>query len=142
MKTLIAAIGAVLLLSACDSYVSSNLNDIVLNLSESGISGEVRMGPMNPVQSSGDESNYIAVEWDLEISPAGGGAAVDVRSLEDGTFAVPLSAGTYTVEAMQPRRESIQGFSSSSLTINAPIEVTVPEGEWVSVRIEIDTGIR
>jgi hypothetical protein len=144
MRILLAALIALLVLSACDTLpFGLNSEDPAFDLASSGVNGEVWMGPMQPVvtDASGAQ-NYVLVEWDLSITASGNSATLDVRSAEDGTFSIPLEPGSYRIEAASPTRETLEGLRAETFPIADPVDFVVVEGGWVQIRIDIDTGIR
>ncbi len=128
-RQLLAAIllGVVLLLSPALGCG----DDAVL---DSGIEGEVRIGPLSPVVSEGQEGEdskpYSAV---IRIKSIPEGEVVaETMSGDDGRFRVPLAPGRYLVEPEQ----------GDPLPIASPQEVTVKPGTFTTVRIDYDSGIR
>lgn len=99
--------------------------------SDSGIEGEVRIGPVSPVETIGTPASapYSA---NLTIRPDGGGRAVRVTSGEDGRFRVNLAPGIYIVEPEQ----------GDPLPTAQPLTVTVEAHRFSSVVIDYDSGIR
>lgn len=99
--------------------------------SDSGIDGEVRIGPVSPVEIIGTPASapYSA---NLTIRPDGGGRAVRVTSGEDGRFRVNLTPGVYVVEPEQ----------GDPLPTAQPVTVTVDAHRYSSVVVDYDSGIR
>lgn len=99
--------------------------------SDSGIDGEVRVGPVSPVETIGAPGSapYSA---ELTIRPQGGGRAVRVTSGEDGRFRVNLTPGAYVIEPDQ----------GDPLPTAQPVAVTVEAHRFSSVVIDYDSGIR
>ncbi len=99
--------------------------------SDSGIDGEVRIGPVSPVETIGTPASapYSA---NLTIRREGGGRAVRVTSGEDGRFRVNLAPGIYIVEP-EP---------GDPLPTAQPVTVTVEAHRFSSVVIDFDSGIR
>lgn len=98
---------------------------------DSGIEGEVRIGPVSPVETIGTPGSapYSA---ELTIRPEGGGRAVRVTSDEDGRFKVNLAPGTYVIEPEQ----------GEPLPIASPVTAVVKAHEFTYVVIDYDSGIR
>ena len=101
---------------------------------DSGIEGEVRIGPLSPVVSEGQEGEdskpYSAV---IRIKSIPEGEVVaETMSGDDGKFRVALAPGRYLVEPEQ----------GDPLPIASPQEVTVEPGAFTTVRIDYDSGIR
>lgn len=101
---------------------------------DSGIEGEVRIGPLNPVVSEGQQGDdtkpYSAVIHIKSIPEDE--LVAEVTSGADGKFRVPLAPGRYLVEP-QP---------GEPLPYAWPQEVTVQPGTFTSIRIDYDSGIR
>ena len=101
---------------------------------DSGVQGKVMVGPTCPVERA---------DSPCPDSPAGG-ATVQVldsseavvasgTSASDGSFRVAVEAGSYQVKAT---RDSAIGRETR------PVEVTVTSGEFVTVTLMFDSGIR
>lgn len=99
--------------------------------SDSGIEGEVRIGPVSPVETTGTPGSapYAA---ELRIRPEAGGRVTRVTSGADGSFRVNLAPGTYTIEPQQ----------GDPLPYAQPVQVTVTEHRFTPVVIMYDSGIR
>jgi inhibitor of cysteine peptidase len=101
-------------------------------IQESGIEGEVWIGPISPVSKPGEPNSrpYSAVIGVRRISE--GRIVAEVTSDAEGRFRIALVPGTYLLEPQQGRplpRASTQ-------------EVTVVAGQFTHVRIDYDSGIR
>ena len=101
---------------------------------DSGIEGEVRIGPLSPVVSEGQEGEdskpYSAV---IRIKSIPEGEVVaETTSGDDGRFRVALAPGRYLVEPEQ----------GDPLPIASTQEVTVEPGAFTTIRIDYDSGIR
>ena len=144
MKTLLKSILLILLFGSCDTlpFVPASGGSSETVESDSGVIGEVWMGPMVPVIHSGNaDEAYVPVEWDLRIYSVGNQPSVDVRSSEDGTFSTQLPAGAYVVAGQSS--EGFQGaVRSTSWPRVDPVSVIVRQGEWVNIRVQVDTGLR
>jgi hypothetical protein len=106
-------------------------NDATL---DSGIEGEVRIGPLSPVVSEGQEGDdtkpYSAVIRIRSIPEDE--IVAEVISGADGKFRQGLAPGRYLVEPEQ----------GDPLPFASPQEVTVDPGAFTTVRIDYDSGIR
>ena len=98
---------------------------------DSGIRGEVRIGPVSPVETPGTPASkpYAAT---LEIRPADGGRAVRAKSGADGRFSVNLAPGAYVIEPEQ----------GNPLPTAQPVTVEVEPHRFTPVVIDYDSGIR
>ena len=133
MKTIlalafIAAAATAVLLFACKSAEEAPPVD-------SGIEGQVLIGPMCPVVQEGTpcpDQPYQAtiVVWNADRTKK-------VRTFEtdsEGRFRVPLAPGDYYLEPQPP------GVDWPPTPI--PQTVTVPAGRFLQVTVEYDSGIR
>ncbi len=127
---LAACAWALCTLSGCGSaLIPSNL--------DSGITGVVLAGPQCPVigPNSPPECQDKPLAATIIVRAADSGLEVTrFQSGEDGTFRVPLFPGAYVLD---PQPGSPTGFPHA-----APMDVQVQAGEFTSVTIEYDTGIR
>ena len=101
-------------------------------VTDSGVQGEVRIGPVNPVEQPGvqNDSPYAAA---LRIKKASGGKVVaETRSAADGSFRVALPPGDYVLEPV----------NGDPLPIAEPQDFTVAPGRFTPVRVDYDSGIR
>jgi hypothetical protein len=99
---------------------------------DSGVQGEVRIGPINPVERPGvqNDAPYAAT---LRIKRASDGKLVtETRSAADGSFRVALPPGDYILEPV----------NGAPLPIAQPQDFTVVPGEFTTVPVVYDSGIR
>jgi hypothetical protein len=99
---------------------------------DSGVQGEVRIGPVSPVERPGvaNDKPYVAT---LRIERASDGTVVAVtKSAADGSFKVTLAPGRYVLEPV----------NGSPLPSAQPQQFTVSAGGFTTVRVEYDSGIR
>lgn len=102
---------------------------------DSGITGTVTIGPVQPVAQPGvpDTKAYSA---ELKFTPKEGlhlKRPITVTSGQDGAFEVDLEAGDWVIESA--------GTQGSPPTL-APMEVVVQPHEYTSVELQYDSGIR
>ncbi len=99
----------------------------------SGIQGTVTLGPITPVcqVSVPCDSPYQAT---LTINNAAGTQAAQVRSGADGRYTVALPAGHYTVVPLSPQGQTLPRA--------ATMQVDVVTGQYATVNVQYDTGIR
>ena len=102
-------------------------------VSSTGIRGVVLRGPTKPVCEEGMACTAPAVGVGLVFS-RGGKDVGRVLTNRLGRFSLPLAPGFYAVRTTRP-----EGFAGKSLL---PRKIRIPAGHWVSVRFNIDTGIR
>jgi hypothetical protein len=101
-------------------------------VTDSGVQGEVRIGPVAPVEQPGapNDAPYVAT---LRIAKASDGKIVaETKSGADGTFRVPLPPGRYV----------LQPVNGTPLPIAQAQEFTVAAGQFTTVRVDYDSGIR
>ena len=101
-------------------------------VTDSGVQGEVRIGPVSPVEQPGvqNDAPYAAA---LRIKKASGGKVVaETRSAADGSFRVALPPGEYILEPV----------NGDPLPIAQSQEFTVAPGRFTTVRVDYDSGIR
>lgn len=101
---------------------------------KSGIRGFVMTGPICPVQREGDDScNDKPVQANIVIKDKKEDVIKNIETLEDGSFSVNLSPGNYVIYT---------DSGSNGPGGSKPEYVTVEEGKFAEVTINIDTGIR
>jgi hypothetical protein len=107
-----------------------------LNASESGIEGQVSIGPICPVerpdQLCPDKPLAASIEIQNQDDPDHN---LTIRSGEDGRFRVKLAPGKYKFTPMAPN-------PGSPLHAPGPQSVTVESGKYAHVTIKYDSGIR
>jgi hypothetical protein len=99
---------------------------------DSGVQGEVRIGPINPVEQPGRQNDapYAAT---LRIKRASDGKLVaETRSSADGSFRAFLPPDDYILEPV----------NGDPLPTAQPQDFTVAPGRFTSVRVDYDSGIR
>ena len=102
------------------------------SVTDSGVQGEVRIGPISPVEQQGvqNDAPYAAT---LRIVRASDGRVVaETRSATDGSFRVALPPGDYVLEPV----------NGNPLPIAQPQDFTVPAGRFTTVQVDYDSGIR
>lgn len=101
-------------------------------VTDSGVQGEVRIGPVNPVEQPGvqNDAPYAAT---LRIRRASDGKVVaETTSAADGSFRVALAPGDYVLEPV----------NGDPLPTAQPQDLTVAPGRFTTVRVDYDSGIR
>lgn len=118
----VAALACLLLAAGCGAKP----------VTDSGVQGEVRIGPVAPVERPGvsNDAPYAAT---LRIARASDGKIVaETKSAADGSFRVALAPGRYV----------LQPVDGTPLPIAQPQEFTVAPGQFTTVRVDYDSGIR
>ncbi len=102
----------------------------------SGIRGLVSIGPTCPVQRIPPDPRCADRPFAANFRVRNSANAVvrEFASLDDGTFSVPLPAGTYAIEQMPG---ALYPRISSQVT-----GIVVREGKFTAITIRFDSGIR
>jgi len=101
-------------------------------VTDSGVQGEVRIGPISPVEQPGVDNSapYVAT---LLVKKTGSDKTVaKTTSAADGTFRIALPPGTYVLEPV----------NGDPLPVAAPQQFIVEAGKFTTVRVDYDSGIR
>ena len=101
-------------------------------VTDSGVQGEVRIGPINPVEQPGQQNDgpYAAT---LRIKRASNGKLVaETRSSADGSFRAVLPPGDYILEPV----------NGDPLPTAQSQDFTVAPGRFTTIRVDYDSGIR
>jgi hypothetical protein len=103
----------------------------------SGVRGTVLLGPTCPVESTPGANDPVPCltpySANLVIIDSEGIRVDSVTSGSDGTFQVDLEPGDYVVTP---------ATGADTYPIAQPVSVTVSPGQYASVEINYDTGIR
>ncbi|HLB62967.1 MAG TPA: hypothetical protein VJN50_09625 [Actinomycetota bacterium] len=97
---------------------------------DSGVTGVVLAGPQCPVMIEG--SPCPDVPWVGTVRAVSADGEAEVATDDRGQFRMGLEPGAYTMQAVT------DGGPPSGI----PLQVVVPDGEFVEVTLEVDTGIR
>jgi hypothetical protein len=100
--------------------------------SNSGIEGQILIGPMCPVIQAGTPCPDQPYQATLLVLDSGGHRVTEVQSDALGQFKLPLPPGDYTLVPQSP-----DGFTHA-----AEQHVTVVAGQYALVSIVYDSGIR
>jgi hypothetical protein len=122
----------VLTLSACASQ-SGNGNELAPSQLNSGLEGLVTVGPQCPVVRVDEPCPDAPYAATFELWQAGVLRA-SFQSDTTGKFRLLVKPGTYTLEPKSPPGTALPAAGSQS--------VTVLEGEFSSVVVSYDSGIR
>ncbi|HAV77600.1 MAG TPA: hypothetical protein DCX53_09640 [Anaerolineae bacterium] len=115
---------SLLFLSACALVSQEPVN--------SGIEGQVFIGPMCPVLREGEECPDQPYQADLTVTSQGGERIVQIRTEDNGKFSIPLPPGEYI---LHPESPNILPFASDQT-------VFVLENHFTEVIVKYDSGIR
>ncbi|HSM70995.1 MAG TPA: carboxypeptidase-like regulatory domain-containing protein [Anaerolineales bacterium] len=100
--------------------------------SDSGIEGQVFIGPMCPVVREGEECPDKPYQATLTITNPKGERIVQVQTDEEGRFRILLHAGEYV---LHPESPSAYPFAGEQTVI-------VQKGQFTQVIVNYDSGIR
>jgi hypothetical protein len=123
IRLTLCAIGLVLLVNlACSTQPPPN----------SGIEGQVTIGPVSPVSQPGVVNSRPFVADLLFRRAADGEIVAEAKSGDDGAFRIALEPGEYVVEPTQ----------GNPLPTAPSQEVTVVAGRFTRIHVDYDSGIR
>jgi len=98
----------------------------------SGIEGQVFIGPMCPVVQEGQECPDQPYQAALTVTSLEGGKIAQVQTDEAGRFKIPLAPGQYI---LHPESPNVMPFASEQTFI-------VEAGRFTQVIVNYDSGIR
>lgn len=104
----------------------------VLFGSESGIQGNVLLGPICPVERMPPDPTCAPKPYSVTIRFVGTELQKQISSNSEGRFSVELPVGTYSVEPQS--HNTLPSCHSQSVTVSA--------GAYTNITINCDTGIR
>ena len=113
----------ILILSTCSMQTQTQ---------DSGIEGQVFIGPTCPVVQEGQECPDQPYQAVLSVNSLGGERIVQVQTDEAGRFRIPLKPGEYILHPESP----------NALPFAKEQTVTVEEGKFTEVIVNYDSGIR
>lgn len=99
---------------------------------DSGIEGQVFIGPMCPVVQVGEECPDQPYQAVLTVNSPKGERIAQVQTDEEGRFRIPIQPGEYILHPESP----------NSLPFAAEQSVIVEEGKFTRVIVNYDSGIR
>lgn len=105
-----------------------------IDVPDSGVSGQVWVGPMCPVVQEGIDCPDRPLEADLQVADSNGRIVAKARSEADGAYRIPLAEGSYLLIPLSP--------GESGLPFASPIPFDVAGGKWVELDVTYDSGIR
>jgi len=99
---------------------------------DSGIEGQVFIGPNCPVVQVGEECPDQPYQAVLTVNSLQGKRVVQIQTDEEGRFRIPLEPGDYVLHPESPNTLPFAGEQT----------VTVEEGNFTQVIVNYDSGIR
>ena len=123
MKTKILLL-FVLLLTSCSSFDAPP--------TDSGIEGQVFIGPICPVVREGEECPDQPYQAILTVSSQKGERIAQIQTDEEGQFKILLHAGEYV---LHPESPNVLPFANEQTVI-------VEDGKFTQVIVNYDSGVR
>jgi len=99
---------------------------------DSGIEGQVFIGPMCPVVKVGEECPDETYQATLSVNSPKGERIVQVQTDKDGLFKIPLEPGEYI---LHPESPNVMPYANEQTVI-------VEAGRFTKVIVSYDSGIR
>ena len=113
-----------LFLSACSPSTPEAIN--------SGVEGQVFIGPICPVVQVGQECPDQPYQAALSVTSLKGERIAQVQADEEGRFKIPLAPGEYILHPESPNQ----------LPFANDQNIVVEEGKFTQVIVNYDSGIR
>lgn len=113
-----------LFLASCASFAAPP--------SDSGIEGQVLIGPNCPVVREGEECQDQPYQAILTVNSPKGERIVQIQTGEDGRFKIPLQPGEYI---LHPESPNVLSFAGDQM-------VLVETGKFTQIIVIFDSGIR
>jgi len=99
---------------------------------DSGIEGQVLIGPMCPVVQEGQECPDQPYQATLTVNSLSGGKIAQVQTDEQGRFKIPLAPGQYI---LHPEAPNMMPYASEQTFV-------VEAGKYTQIIVNYDSGIR
>lgn len=99
---------------------------------ESGIEGQVLIGPMCPIAQPGQGCPDQPYQATLTVNNPNGGMIIQVHTDGQGHFSVPLAPGEYVLHPESPNGIA---FAADQL-------IVVGTGQYAQITVNYDSGIR
>jgi hypothetical protein len=125
MRRLVPAIAVPILLLSCG-------HGPVGGLPNSGVRGDVVLGPTCPVEIAGSPCPDRPWQGTVQAFTLSGALVRDASTDAQGAFELPLDPGTYDLIPYTPQSPPTAKMQ----------RVTVTSGAFVAVTLQLDTGIR
>jgi hypothetical protein len=126
---LLLRIIAVLLCAPAALFIATGCGQTV---TDSGVVGEVRIGPISPVEQPGVENTAPYTANLVVRTVPDRDVAAEARSGDDGLFRIVLPPGDYLLEPE----------NGAPLPLAEPQPFTVIGGQFTKVHVDYDSGIR
>jgi len=124
MKKITLIIALLIAISACKAITSTPI--------DSGVEGQVFIGPLCPVMQQGQECPDQPYQATLTVNNSNGREIVKVQTDEQGRFKIPLEPGEYI---LHPESPNVMPFASEQT-------FTVEAGTFTQITVNYDSGIR
>jgi len=99
---------------------------------ESGIEGQVLMGPMCPVAQPGQDCPDQSYQATLTVSSPSGGTIVQFQTDAGGHFKIPLAPGEYILHPESP----------NGIPFAVDQAIVVGTSQYTQIVVNYDSGIR
>lgn len=113
----------ILLLATCSAQPASP---------DSGIEGQVLIGPVCPVVQQGQECPDQPYQATLTVNSPNGREIVKIQTDAEGRFTIPLEPGEYV---LHPESPNVMPFAAEQTFI-------VESGKYTQITVIYDSGIR
>jgi len=114
----------IILLATCSTQEAAT--------ADSGLEGQVFIGPMCPLVGPGQECPNQPYEAILTINSAEGGRITQVQTDQQGRFRLALKPGKYI---LHPE-------SSNAMPFSAEQSISIEAGRFTQLLVKYDSGIR
>lgn len=101
---------------------------------DTGVRGSVTIGPMCPVIQVDTECPDRPFQTAVEVQQADGRVVAKAESDEAGRFQIPLPPGSYVLVPAVP--------NPGAPPYASPLPFTVVQGDWTTLTVQYDSGIR
>jgi hypothetical protein len=134
LRIAVAFLALAIVVGCAGSDVERLLNTDRANL-RVGVAGEVRQGPIRPVERAGEDNTGPLEGAAISVQDSRGAIRGRVVSDAAGEFYVELPPGTYVFTPLRFRGRQLPAPGR-------PMQVVVLDGAIAQVKLEYDTGIR
>ena len=124
MKKIILIFVVLIAISACNAGTPTPI--------DSGIEGQVFIGPLCPVVQEGQECPDQPYQATLTVNNSNGREIIKVQTDEQGRFKIPLEPGEYILHPESPNVMPTAGEQN----------FTVEAGKFTQITVNYDSGIR